>query len=137
MAANPLKYAIYQKMIGSTFGGLIGNRLYERSAPYGTPFPYCVFFVVSSAFEKTFTEDFKNVIVQFSIFSESTDETEIDGIYDALSALYDEARLTLSSGTLLRMMESNLTQMDEEVTTQSGMAIIKHYAVDFEILIEV
>lgn len=132
-----LTKAIFDKAGRSTFSGLIGGRLYEDFAPPRTDYPYVVFSVISSPKEKTFTEVFRNTLVQFSLFSSSTSSTEIKDIYEALSELYDECSIpNIANKNLLRMYETNFIASAEEHTTATGDVTVRFYAVDYEILTE-
>jgi small nuclear ribonucleoprotein (snRNP)-like protein len=131
-----LTKGIANKMSGSPPSKLVNGRVFEDMAPAKTAFPYIVWFIVSSVKEKTFTEEFRNTSVQFSIFSSSTSSGEVKAIYKQLSLLLDECSLRMDSGTVLRMYESNLVTMVESVTTPTGESMVRHYAVDFDILTE-
>jgi len=64
---NNLLSAIMTKLSGSALYNDVGGRIFLDEAPEGTEFPYVVFFIVSDVPEKTFTEDFENIIIQFSL----------------------------------------------------------------------
>lgn len=132
-----LTKAIFDKAGRSIFWGLIGGRLYEDFAPPKTPYPYVVLSVISSPKEKTFTEVFRNTLIQFSIFSTAASSIEIKDIYEALSDLYDECSIpNIANKNLLRMYETNFLSSVEEHTTASGDVTVRFYAVDYEILTE-
>ena len=104
--------------------------------PDGADFPHIVFFVVSNVPDKTFTENFEDSIIQFSIFSTSQSALEITTIYNDLNALFDECTLPIETDTLLRMHWVNLVTNIEEITTPQGTVGVKHWAVDYSILIQ-
>ncbi len=112
----------------------VGGRVYLDRAPQGAEFPYIVFFIVSDVPEKTFTEDYEDILIQFSLFSSSEGAAEITDMYADLKALFDECALTITGSTLVWMKRSNLTTMVEEITTPEGTTAVKHWAVDFSIL---
>ena len=129
--------AIYGKFSGSALSTAVGGRVYLDQAPEeGAEYPYVVFFIVSSVPEKTFTEDFEDTAIQFSLFSASKSAAEITAIYSALDALFDECALTITSDMLLRMHRTNLTTMVEDITVANATVGVRHWAVDYEVLIE-
>ena len=132
-----LTQAIYGKLSGSTLETAINGRLFEDIAEDGVQYPYVVYSVVRSPKEKTFTEVFRNTLVEFVIFSNNSDATEIKTIYSYLSALYDECRLTLSPSVFYRMHETNMTMNAEKIEASSGSDIIRTCFVEFEILTEI
>lgn len=125
---NNLLQSVYGKTSGLSFP------CYLDEAPQGAAFPYCVFFVVSAPQDKTFTEVYRDTLIQFSLFSTSQGATEITGMYNALSALFDECSLTITGSTLVWCREQNLTTMVDEITTPEGTASVKAWHVDFSIL---
>jgi len=132
-----LTKAIFSKAAGTTFSSLIGGRMFEDFAEAKTQYPYVVYSIISAPKEKTFTETFRNVLVDFSIYSAARGSSEIKGIYKELSSLYDECRLAASAGTILRMYETNVMTNVEDVTTAEGTTTVRHWAVDYEILMEI
>ncbi len=131
--------AIYNKTSGSLLADDVGGRIYLDQAQQGAELPYVVFFVVADTPEKTFTEDFENILIQFSLFSSSQGATEITTMYAHLKALFDECSLTIPpTGTvtdiLVWMKRVNLTTMVDDVTIQDASINLKHWAVDYEIM---
>jgi len=90
---DAFKTALYEKMAGSAFATSIGSRLYDGRAPQIPAAPYAVYFIVTSVPDRTFTEDLADCIVQFSIFSAASAQTEILAIGKSLVALYDKVTL--------------------------------------------
>lgn len=135
--------ALYSKFTALT-GGVhnpfylaVGGRLYEDDDTLGNAvMPYAIYKIVSAPMEKTFTEDFVEILLQLSIVSSNSSSAEIKDAYAHASALFDECALTFTGGTLLRMHETNMVPMREEITTVAGTQWVRHYAVDYEVLIE-
>jgi len=125
--------AIYGKFASSALSTDVGGRIYLDRAPDGCEFPYVVYFIVSGVPEKTFTEEYSNVIIQFSLFSASEGATEITTMYADLKSLFDECALTITGSTLVWMKLNGLQTMIEDITTATGAQQVRHYAVDFEI----
>ena len=122
--------------IVSGFMTSIGSRLYENEAPEGAEFPYAVYMVVSDVKDWQFVERFRDILVQFSIFSSASGSTEVKGIYTKLLTLYDECAFNITSNTLIWFWLNNLTTMRDEVTTPAGTLGVWHYAVDFDVYLE-
>lgn len=129
-----LTTAVFGKASGSTFLSYIASRLYKGRAPEGTDYPYAVYKVVTDTPEKTFTEDYENVIIQFSLFSSTSGSTEIENMYTYLKALYDECALTITGSTLVWMKRSNAVFQIEDHTTPQGTVQVWAYHVDYDIM---
>jgi hypothetical protein len=121
--------------VNNDFYNDIGGRFFEDEAPAGAEFPFAVFQVVTSAPERTFTEYFRETLLQISLFSllQNPVPGEIKDMYDHQKALFDEKPLNITGNTLLWMREKNLTTLVDEITTPSGTVGVKHWAVDYEI----
>lgn len=132
---NNLLTAIMTKTTGSALATAVGSRIYLDQAPEKAAFPYVVFFIVSAVPDDTFSEDMDDVYMQFSLFSSSKGATEITGLYNNLTALFDDCTFTLTGGTLLRFERENLTTMIEEITTTAGTIGVKHWSVDYRITV--
>jgi hypothetical protein len=132
-SVNNLLTAIYSKTAGSALSDAVGGRMCLDEAPEGTDFPYIVFSIVSAVPEWTFTEEFANVVIQFSIFSTSQSAAEITDIYGHLVDLFDDSTFSITGSTLVWCRRQNLVTRVEDIATPSGTQIVKHWAVDFEI----
>ena len=98
-----LTTAIFKKATGSDFLNRIGSRLFKGRAPEAEIYPFAVFKIVSTSPEKTFTEDYENTTIQFSLFSSAASTEELEEIYNDLKTLYDETELTVSGSKLIWM----------------------------------
>jgi len=128
-----LTTAIYGKATGSTFLSYIGSRFYKGRAPANAQYPYVVYAVVTDVPDKTFTEDFEDVIIQFSLYSTASSTTEIENMLTYLKALYDECEFNITDATLVWMKRSNVVFQVEDHTTPSGTAQAWAYYVDYDI----
>lgn len=133
---NGLLTGIMTKLSGSSLATAIGSRLYADEAPQNTTFPYVVFFIVSANQQDTFSYKVDDVLIQFSIFSNSPGLTEITGIYNNLIALFDDAALTISGKTQIWMIRQNLTTMVDEIPTSDSNNIVRHWAVDYSVMVQ-
>jgi hypothetical protein len=129
--------SLYTKASGTTFMTLIGNRFFDTEAPQNTPYPYCVYLIVTDTKDWQFKERFEDIILQFSIYSTASGSTEIMGIYEALLDVYDEQYLTVAGiDQFIWMWRDTLTTMKDYVTTPQGTFGLWHYAVDFNLKYE-
>lgn len=130
---NALLAAIMTKTTGSALSTAVGGRIYLDEAPHGAAFPYVVFRIVASRPEDTFTEAVEDTLLQFSLFSESAGATEITGIYANLTALFDRCALAITGSRHIEIRRQGLSTMVDDITTPSGTASLKHWAVDYAI----
>jgi len=128
---------IYGKLSGSALASHIGTRMYPGRAPEEAVYPYIVYIVVSDVPNLTFSEDFEDVVIQFSIFSDNASSTEAHNIYADLKTLYDECTMTITSETLVWMIRQNAQLMVEDHTTRDGLIQVWHYAVDYYMMVKV
>ena len=134
---NALFTAIMNKLSGTTLETLVSGRVYlDQPKPGPLVFPYVVFFVVTSNQQDVFKNQLDNILIQFSIFSASRGMVEVTAIYEALRATFDDAALSISDSTLIWMIRQNLTTMVEDVTAQDSTSSIKHWAVDYSVLVQ-
>jgi len=129
-----LTKAIWGQLSGSALSAHISNRLFKGEAPEGTEYPYAVYKVVTDTPDHTFTEDYENVIVQFSLFSVLSSTTELENMFTDLITLYDEKSFAVIGSTLVWMRRSTASFQPEEHTTSSGTHRVWAYHVDFEVL---
>lgn len=132
-----LTTAICGKLSGSALSAHIANRMYKGRAPEGAEYPYIVFLTVSDVPNLTFSEDFEDVVIQFSLFSDASGSTEIEDMFTDLKTLYDECTMTITSETLVNMMRQSASLMVEDHTVKNGTIKVWHYAVDYWLMVKV
>lgn len=125
---------IYGKFTETT-GGLhnalylgLDGRLYHTQADQTTVFPFAVFTFISQGTEYTFTDEFENLVVQFSLFSLQKSSLEIEILRAKLTALYDWSSLTVSGYTHLYMRRINSRLMKDDRPAW-------HYSIDYRIFV--
>jgi hypothetical protein len=128
--------AIKSKFTGSALSTSVGGRIYLDEAPQKTPYPYVVYSIVSGVPDDNFKTDMDEILFQVSLFSSSTGATEIATMYNDLKTLLDDAVLTITGWTNVMTSRQNLTTMTDEVTTTDGLQKVKHWAVDYSIIVE-
>lgn len=132
-----LSEAIYTKTAGSALSTALGGRIYKGRAPDGTEYPYAVYLLVSDVPDPTFTESLENVLIQWSLFSSASSSGEIEDLFTNLKTLFDDCSLTITGETLLWCQRANSTLMVEDHTTPDGTVDVWHYAVDYDLKIQV
>ena len=133
---DALLAAIYGKISGSALSSDVGGRVYLDEAPAGCEFPYVVFFIVSGVPDNVFNKYGESVTIQFSLFSDSAGAAEITDMFNDLTAIYDDAQLTVTGYNMIVMERQNLITMVDLVETADGTQTVKHWAVDYEAVIQ-
>jgi hypothetical protein len=121
---------IATKFSGSAFSTAIGARLYSRFVPDAPTFPYGVVVLPGTEHDWNFSDDFEEVDVQFSIFSNSTSESEITSILTNLLTLYDDCTLTITGYTSVYMQRERIISMGD---AENG---VRQFTVIYNLLIE-
>jgi len=127
-----LATAIFSKATGSAFLTAIGGRLYKKRAPQDLTWPYAVFFVVDDTPLRTFKDTLEEVLVQFSLFSQTSSSTEIEDLFSLLKACYDNSELTIAGNTFIMMNRQNATPADSvPADTEEGTGEFWQTDVDY------
>jgi len=103
--------------------------LYFAQAPPKTVFPYGVFSLISDVADWTFTEDFEDCLIQFSLFSSvMSDQTEICTAFELLKAAFDKFDLVVADYRIVSLERgiANLIKQED----------VWHYAVTYRIYLE-
>lgn len=126
--------AIDAKLLDSTVYNDVGGRVYYDTADTND-LPYIVYSIVSAVPDKTFSELYHDVLIQFDLFSAlSAGKTQITTMYADLISLLDECSLTITGYALVWCREANLVTMVEDLSAlQDGTNILNHWAIDFEV----
>ena len=125
--------SIAAKLLDSTVYNDVGGRVYYDTADTND-LPYIVYSIVSAVPDRTFSERYTELIIQFDLFSAlSAGKTEITTMYTDLISLLDECSLTITGYTLVWCRETGLQTFVEDTSAlQDGSSILNHWAVDFE-----
>lgn len=126
--------SITTKLLDSAVSNDCGGRVFYDTADSFTDPPYLVYSIVSGVPDKTFSELYHDVLIQFDLFSAlSAGKTQITTMYADLISLLDECSLTITGYTLVWMRESGLQTFVEDASAlQDGSNILFRHAVDFE-----
>jgi hypothetical protein len=133
---NNLLTAIMTKCAGSALSTDVGGRIFLDEAPEGSEFPYVVFRIIVSGQQDTFSDQIEDTLIRFSLFSISESAAEITAIYADLMALFDWQAVTITGGTCIWVVRQGLATMLDDVTTPAGTSGLRHWAVDYSILVE-
>ena len=130
---QPLIDAIMNKLIDSAIYNDVGGRCYYDTSD-SDDLPRLVYSIVSGVPDKTFSELYHDVLIQFDLFSAlSAGKTEITTMYADLISLMDECALTITGYTLVWCREANIVTMVEDLSAlQDGSSICLHWAIDME-----
>lgn len=131
-----LTTAIYGKLSGSALADHVSTRMYKGRAPEEAAYPYIVYLTISDVPNLTFSEDFEDIVIQFSLFSSTSSSTEVENMYTDLKTLYDECTMTITGETLVWMVRQNTSLMVEDHTTRAGLIQVWHYAVDYYMMVK-
>lgn len=125
--------AINNKIADTTLFWSVGGRVYYDTADTND-LPYIVYSIVSAVPDRTFSERYTELILQFDLFSAlSAGKTEITTMYADLISLLDECSLSITGYTLVWIRETGLQTFVEDTSAlQDGSSILNHWAVDFE-----
>lgn len=128
--------SIATKLLNSTVSEDVGGRCYYDTAD-SDDLPRLVYSIVSGVPDRTFSELYHDVLIQFDLFSAlSAGKTQITTMYSDLIALMDECSLTITGYTLVWCREQNLVTMVEDLSAlQDGTSICLHWAIDFDVRI--
>lgn len=128
--------SIATKLLDSTVYNDVGGRCYYDIADSNDT-PYIVYSIVSGVPEKTFSELYHDILIQFDLFSAlSAGKTEITTMYANLISLMDECSLSITGYTLVWCREQNIVTMVEDVSAlRDGSNILNRWIIDFEVKI--
>ena len=81
--------------------------LWNTQAPQDVVFPYGVFQLISDVPDWTFTEDFEDILVQFNLFSETSDPVEMCDLFELLKTAFDFLDLSIANYETVSMIREN------------------------------
>lgn len=114
----------------NTLNTALSGNLYPHEAPQQTDFPYGVYYKISGTPDFTFTEDFEDMQIQISVFSDDRSPVEINNLFGYLKALFDDAGITVTGYDVVRFQRmDDVLLRDEEMGTWA-------YHVTYEVTLE-
>jgi len=129
--------AIYSKITTgpSALWNDVGGSVYidQYDGPVPTTYPFIIIKIISSFPDRTFTERYNDIVIQFSLLSKkSVGLTEITSMYNHLISLFDECSMTITGYTLVWMRENSLAVIPEDVDMDDGTTKLSHWSCDFD-----
>ena len=125
---NALKIGIYNKVISAgSFNTAIGGRAYYEVAPQGVIFPYCTYHFITETESIDSSTTYKNPVIQFNIYSNTSGSTEVGNLETYLKALFDYASLTVTgySNILTKPFTVNrLPKIDDQTVWQTVVSYL-------------
>ncbi len=124
---------------GGDFYNDIPGRLFYGDAPEGTNLsegPYAIFFYVSDVDEDTFTENMKEVYVQFSLFSGDSSPAAILAMDTHLTAMFKDKTFAVTGWTVVimkRVQGSGPINVPADVDAGTGR--YWQFDVDFTVMV--
>jgi len=104
--------------------------LYNTQAPADAVFPYSVYTLVSNVQDFTFTENFEDCLVQFSLFSDvMSDSTQVCDLFELLKTAFD---FLLDLGVAGYATISIVREIANLIKEKN----VWHYAVTYRILLQ-
>ena len=127
---NLMKAITTQFKTTNSLNTALSGRMYPHEALQGVSFPYGVYYLISHEYDENFTDIYEYANIQFSLFSDKDSVDEIVTLYGYLTALFDDAILSVTGYTMLKFKRSSASLMrDSEHGTW-------HYAVDYDVILE-
>jgi len=120
----------------NAFWTSVNGRLYNTEAPQEAEYPHAVFLHVSGIQADTFKSDVDEILIQFSIFSDSQSSVEVHDAMTNLKALFDDVTLSVTGGTVVQFVRQQEGLQKEDVDTPSGAQRVWHYHVDYRVVFE-
>ena len=135
---NALLTALNTKLVNSDLYNTVNGRIYLDQAD-SPDYPRVVYSIISAVPDRTFSEKYQEVLLQFSLFSaKSAGMSIMTTMYNDLITLLDEQSLDISGDTLIWMKEENLVTMTETLATPlpDGSNGVLAWHVDFSVTIK-
>ncbi len=132
---DALLSALATKFAGSDLSNYVGGRIFEGEAPQGTERPYVAYDFYSTP-DDTFTEQLDEVHFTFHLFSDSKSSVEASTMYGYLTALLDDAVLTVSGYACIWCKRNGMATGIDEAPTAAGTTGIRHWTVDYSVMLQ-
>jgi len=132
---NALLTAISTKLTDSDLYGDVSGRVYLDQAD-SPDYPRVVYSIISAVPDRTFSEHYHDVLIQFSLFSaKSAGMAVMTTMYADLISLFDECSFDIDGYTLIWMKEENLVTMTQILDSPlpDGSTGVILWAVDFSL----
>ncbi len=96
----------------NSFYTAVDGRLYNSRAPQNSAWPFAVYHLVSEVPDWVFSneKDFRDILIQFSLFSRTNGAAEIEDMYTKLNTLYHKQSLAITGYRHLDMLRQLTTR---------------------------
>ena len=81
--------------------------LWNTQAPQDVVFPYGVFQLISDVPDWTFSENIEDILLQFNLFSDTSDPVEICDLFELLKTAFDFLELSIANYETVSMIREN------------------------------
>jgi len=135
---NNFLTALNSKFTDSNLFNDVSGRIYLDQAD-SPDYPRVVYSIIAAPKEKTFTEQYTNILLQVDLYSAKSAGTSVmTTMYNDLVALLDDQPLTITGYTLVKMEEENLVPTTQILSAPlpDGTTGLLVWHVDFEIVIK-
>lgn len=109
-ASNPFKTAI-------------GGRFYLGEAPQDTAYPYCIYEQISGVPDRTFTDKYEDILLQFTLVDSSDSIATIADAETKQQALFDDAILTISGYVNIYITRESNVLIKKGMETDDGFTL--------------
>jgi hypothetical protein len=89
--------------VNNAFWTDIQGRLFDTEAPEGVAMPYAVYFIISDVDMDTFSDNLREIYIQFSLFSDKSSSAEIKDMDTHLTDLFKDKVFTVTGWTVCVM----------------------------------
>lgn len=116
--------ALYTKFSGNTnFKNAVGSQFYPGMVDQeNATYPYAAYYLISDFSNWTFTEDIEELTIQISVYSNKNSPSEILTIFEYQKALFDNAILSVTGYTFVKMHRQGMTLIRDEAMNTFHMS---------------
>lgn len=107
--------AIYTYYLTTSLASSLTGDFYNTEAKEDVSFPYGTFSIVSVVPDWTFTENLEYCLIQFNLFSNTVDATEVCNLFELLKTAFDFYDLAVDNYETVSMVRENaiLTRVEK------------------------
>ncbi len=109
--------AIYTHYSGTQLASIL-TELYNTLGPEKPTYPYGVYSLISNVPDWTFTEETEELLLQFNLFSRTSDSAQICNVFEQLKTAFDFAEFVMDSFELISITRVNAILLKEEKVWQ-------------------
>lgn len=99
--------AIYTYYLTTSLSSSLTGGLHNTEAKEDVSFPYGTFSIVSIVPDWTFDENLEDCLIQFNLFSNTVDATEVCSLFELLKTAFDFYDLTIANYETVSLVREN------------------------------